>query len=124
EDAVEHGSTSPRSNTREDAVEHGSTSPRSNTHGDAVEQGTDDVVVRVGTLENGNGIYVEDDGPGIPEENRDRIFSEGYTTSENGSGFGLAIVQQIVDAHNWQIRAIESVDGGARFEISGIETAS
>ncbi len=83
----------------------------------AIEHGGDDVVVSVGPLEEGDGFYVEDDGAGIPEEDRDEVFEAGYTTSDDGTGFGLAIVSEIVDAHEWEIRATEAASGGARFEI-------
>jgi PAS domain S-box-containing protein len=73
------------------------------------------LVVRVGRLE--NGFYVEDDGDGIPEDGRDDIFEHGYTTSETGTGFGLSIVEDIVEAHGWTIAVTESEEGGARFEI-------
>ncbi len=59
----------------------------------AVEHGGRDVTIRIGVLESGSGIYVEDDGPGIPEEQRDQIFTDGYSTGEKGSGFGLTIVR-------------------------------
>jgi signal transduction histidine kinase len=87
----------------------------------AVEHGGSDVMIRIGLLENGSGIYVEDNGPGVPEEQRDQVFTDGYSTGEEGSGFGLAIVQQIVDAHGWDVRLTESHTGGARFEITGVE---
>jgi signal transduction histidine kinase len=48
-------------------------------------------------------IDVEDDGPGVPESIRDRIFSPFYTTKPRGSGLGLAIVRKLVDAHQGQI---------------------
>jgi len=84
----------------------------------AVEHGTADVTVTVGELD--TGFYVADDGPGIPESNRDAVFDDGYSTAEEGTGFGLAIVKQIVDAHGWTIRVTESDHGGARFEIRGV----
>ncbi|QLC34640.1 HAMP domain-containing histidine kinase [Halarchaeum sp. CBA1220] len=87
----------------------------------AVEHGGSDVHVRVGTLD-GGGFYVADDGPGIPAAERDVVFDPGYTTTEDGNGFGLAIVEQIVDAHGWEIRLAEADGGGARFEITGVET--
>ena len=62
------------------------------------------------------GVFIEDDGPGIPPEERERVFEKGNTTREDGSGFGLAIVERIVDAHGWDVRVAES-DGGARFEL-------
>jgi PAS domain S-box-containing protein len=119
--AVEHGSTDPRSQAREDAVEHGSTNPPSRTQEDAVEHGRNGVDVEVG-LEDDT-LYVADDGPGIPESERESVFEPGYS-SNDGGGFGLAIVEAIADAHGWDIEVTESDAGGARFEISGVETRS
>lgn len=48
-------------------------------------------------------IDVEDDGPGVPESIRERIFSPFFTTKPRGSGLGLAIVRKLVDAHDGQI---------------------
>jgi signal transduction histidine kinase len=78
------------------------------------------------------GFAVEDDGPGIPAEERDNVFDYGHTTEEDGTGFGLAIVKEIVEAHGWEIRSVdgelastheEGEYGGARFEITGVTTA-
>ncbi|MBB6644919.1 PAS domain-containing protein [Halobellus ruber] len=51
------------------------------------------------------------------EDERDNVFDAGYTTTEEGTGFGLSIVKQVVDAHDWEIRVTEGTDGGARVEI-------
>jgi signal transduction histidine kinase len=102
------------------AVEHGSTSPRSGAHEDAVEHAGEGVAVTVGTLTEEHGFYVEDDGPGIPESDREDVFDRGMTTDEDGTGFGLAIVREIADAHGWSVRATESETGGARFEVVGV----
>ncbi|MDS0222022.1 ATP-binding protein [Haloarcula sp. S1AR25-5A] len=102
------------------SVEHGSTSSRTESD-DSVEHGADQVTVRVGTRSDGQGFYVADDGPGIPEDERDTVFERGYTTSEAGTGFGLAIVSEIVDAHGGQITISESEDGGTRFDVTGIQ---
>lgn len=85
----------------------------------AVQHGGDDVTIRVGELD--EGFYLEDDGPGIPDAATDDVFEVGYSTSEVDTGFGLSIVKQIVDAHGWTIRVTEGADGGARFEITGVE---
>jgi signal transduction histidine kinase len=85
----------------------------------AVEHAGPDVSVRVGPM--ARGFYVEDDGPGIPEADRDRVFDHGYTTRTDGSGYGLSIVRTIVNAHGWDVRVTDGDDGGARFEITGIE---
>lgn len=86
----------------------------------AIEHGGSDVTIRVGDLEDGSRVYVEDDGSGISLEDRNRVFDDGYSTDEKGIGLGLTIVQQTVDAHGWEISVTEGVDGGARFEITGI----
>lgn len=85
----------------------------------AIEHGGESVTITVGRLE--DGFYVADDGPGVPTEERSRVFESGFTTSEDGSGFGLAIVEQICAAHGWEIAVTESETGGARFEVSGVE---
>jgi PAS domain S-box-containing protein len=85
----------------------------------AVEHGGDGVVVRLGDL--GDGFFIEDDGRGIPEDEREKVFETGYSTSRHGTGFGLSIARQIAEAHDWAIRATESDEGGARFEITGVD---
>ena len=73
--------------------------------------------VDVGLLPDGEGFYVADDGPGIPEAERDRVFDQGYTTHDDGTGIGLAIVRRVADAHGWTVTLTESQSGGARFEF-------
>jgi len=67
------------------------------------------------------GFAVADDGPGIPTDERDSVLEPGYSTATDGTGFGLAIVKDIVDAHGWSITVTDGSDGGARFEITGID---
>ncbi len=90
-------------------------------------------VVRVGVLErttaNGDGgsligFFVEDDGDGIPPTERDEVFDHGYSTNRDGTGFGLAIVEEVVKAHDWSLSVCDGDDGGARFEITGVELSS
>lgn len=78
------------------------------------------VTVQVDTLPVGNGFFVADDGDGIPEDQRDTVFDHGYTTRDEGTGFGLDIVKDIIEAHGWEINITESESGGARFEITGV----
>lgn len=85
----------------------------------AIEHGGDAVTVTVGVLD--DGFYIEDDGPGIAEDEREDIFTAGYSTSDGGTGFGLSIVKRVVEAHDWEIRVIAGSEGGARFEITDIE---
>jgi PAS domain S-box-containing protein len=85
----------------------------------AVEHGGEDVTVTVGELD--DGFYVADDGPGIPEHEREQVFEPGYTTTSNGTGFGLSIVKSIVENHGCEIAITESDEGGTRVEITGVE---
>jgi len=78
-----------------------------------------EVTVRVGDLP--RGFHVADDGPGISAEERKKVFEAGYSTSADGTGFGLNIVQEVAIAHGWEVSATDSEDGGARFEITGVD---
>ncbi|SNZ05136.1 His Kinase A (phospho-acceptor) domain-containing protein [Natronoarchaeum philippinense] len=84
----------------------------------AVEHAGPDVTVTVGDVE--GGFYVEDDGTGIPTEERNRVFDEGYSVASAGTGLGLAVVQAVVDGHEWEVSLTDSTSGGARFEITGV----
>jgi len=121
--AVEHSSTGSRMGS-DDAVEHSSTGSRTGSD-DAVARGAetpgaDGVTVTIGELP--DGFYVEDDGVGIPPEERDSVFEYGYSTTPDGTGLGLAIAEQCAAAHGWELRVVEGTDGGARFEITGVES--
>jgi len=85
----------------------------------AVEHGGDSVSVTVGEL--ADGFYVQDDGSGVPEDEQTNVFDPGYSTAQEGTGFGLPIVKEIVEAHDWKIHLTTGSDGGARFEIEGVE---
>jgi len=90
----------------------------------AIEHGGPDVTVRVASTGAGDGtagFAVDDDGPGLPEDTREEVFDSGYTNSTDGTGFGLAIVRNIAEAHGWTVTAGESPElGGARFEFRGL----
>lgn len=92
-----------------------------NVFRNAVEHGSEQPQVTVGTV-GSDGFYIADDGPGIAEQHRESIFEPGFSVADNGTGLGLAIVERIVTAHDWSITVTDSEDGGARFEITGIET--
>ncbi|MFW6449360.1 MAG: response regulator [Halobacteriota archaeon] len=92
-----------------------------NLLGNAVDHAGPDVTVTVGDLE--DGFFVADDGPGIPNDMRDDVFQPGFSNADDGVGFGLAIVRRLAEAHGWAVALRESEAGGARFEITGIETA-
>lgn len=86
----------------------------------AVDHAGSDVTLRVGPLP--DGFFIEDDGPGIGAEHRERLFETGYTTRSTGEnlGMGLAIVQAAVRSHGWTVALADGDSGGARFEITGV----
>ena len=105
------------------SVEHGASGNEPVSEDDpadsrAADGGADSLAVTVG--ETADGFFVADDGVGIPDSVRDDLFESGVTTA-GGTGYGLAIVRSIAEAHGWTVRAVESEAGGARFEFSGVE---
>ena len=77
----------------------------------------DDATIHVRTTP--EGFAIDDDGPGIDEPGR--VFEAGYTTDTSRTGFGLAIVEWVADAHGWQSKIEQSPDGGVRVGISDID---
>lgn len=68
-------------------------------------------------LEKANGDYaliVEDDGPGVPEEARQRLFEPYFSTKRKGTGLGLAIVRRTAEDHGGEI-SFEPLNPGSRF---------
>ena len=63
-------------------------------------------------------VEVSDDGPGMPADVMDKIFSPFFTTKPQGSGLGLAIVRKIVDAHDGRIDVSARAAGGTRFRVT------
>ena len=63
-------------------------------------------------------VDVIDDGPGVPPDVMDRIFSPFFTTKPQGSGLGLAIVRKIVDAHDGRIDVSGRPAGGTQFRVT------
>jgi len=63
-------------------------------------------------------VTVTDNGPGIPESARDRVFQPFFTTRSRGTGLGLAIVQKIVVTHNGRVAIGASPGGGARVDLT------
>ena len=62
-------------------------------------------------------VEIADNGPGIPENIKDRIFEPYFSTKENGTGLGLAMVNQVVSDHGGYVRIAQSDDSGAKFRI-------
>jgi two-component system sensor histidine kinase HydH len=68
-------------------------------------------------------LEVRDNGPGVPVEERSAIFKPYFTTTQKGTGLGLAVVQQIVLAHGWDIECMANEPAGACFRIKHLKLA-
>jgi len=62
-------------------------------------------------------VRVGDSGPGIPDEERAKVFYPFFTTKKNGSGVGLSMVKKIVDSHRGLIDVDRAPEGGALFTV-------
>ncbi len=69
-------------------------------------------------------LEIRDDGPGVPAAERTNIFKPYVTMRPKGAGLGLAIVQQIVSAHRWEIACLAHEPRGAIFRISHLKLAA
>ena len=69
-------------------------------------------------------MEVRDNGPGVPAESRNEIFKPYFTTQKTGTGLGLAVVQQIVLAHGWEIQCLANEPKGAVFRITHLKVAA
>ncbi|WP_336358333.1 PAS domain S-box protein [Haloarcula sp. CGMCC 1.6347] len=114
-----HGSEPSLSQMHENSMEQGSGG--SLRQSDETVESDTGVTVTVGDIDDASGFYVADDGPGVPEDERDTVFEAGYSTAPEGTGFGLAIVADIAAVHGWDVSVTDSESGGARFEITGVD---
>jgi two-component system, OmpR family, sensor kinase len=96
-----------------------------NLIGNAVSHTPAGTAVRAGVHRDGAAVVltVEDDGPGVPPELRDRIFDrfvrgDGDSGSRSGSGLGLAIVKAVADSHGGSVHLESPASGGARFVVA------
>jgi signal transduction histidine kinase len=69
-------------------------------------------------------LEVRDNGPGVPPDRRTEIFKPYFTMQEKGTGLGLAVVQQIVLAHGWEIECLANDPRGAVFRITHLKLAA
>jgi signal transduction histidine kinase len=69
-------------------------------------------------------LEVRDNGPGVPPDRRTEIFKPYFTMQQKGTGLGLAVVQQIVLAHGWDIECLSNEPQGAIFRITHLKLAA
>ena len=100
-----------------DAVAPGTFSSLGDASGERPSTSPEDAAVHVRVTRTDDGFAVADDGPGIDPDQREAVFEPGHTTAPGGTGFGLAIVDRIAEAHGWTVSVTESREGGARFEF-------
>jgi signal transduction histidine kinase len=80
----------------------------------SIEHNDTPVTVTVTLLDgDSTGIAVEDDGDGIPADQREEVFDQGFTMAEDSVGFSLAIVERFLAAHGWDAAVTEGTAGGA-----------
>jgi signal transduction histidine kinase len=89
-----------------------------NLFSNAIEHAGSEVTVRVGATQ--TGIYVSDNGPGIPATERANATEIGVSGRPDGTGLGLAIVREIATAHGWDVTLRESESGGLCVELEGV----
>jgi signal transduction histidine kinase len=90
----------------------------------AVERNGEIQVAAARTSATEAALEIRDNGPGVPPENRTDIFKPYFTTNQKGTGLGLAVVQQIVLAHGWEIECLPNQPRGAVFRISHLRVAA
>lgn len=90
----------------------------------AVDRGGEVRVAVVADAARGVTLEIRDDGPGVPPEHRQDIFKPYFTTNQKGTGLGLAVVQQIVLAHGWEIQCLANDPRGALFRLSQLQLVS
>ena len=81
-------------------------------------RGEKEVSVSIREEENGLLLCVEDTGPGIPVDLQGKLFQRGATTKGRGRGTGLALVQEVVDAYQGEIRVETEAGVGTSFFVS------
>jgi two-component system sensor histidine kinase HydH len=69
-------------------------------------------------------LEIRDNGHGVPLERRKEIFKPYFTTHQKGTGLGLAVVQQIVLAHGWEIECLDNEPKGAVFRVTHLKVTA
>lgn len=84
----------------------------------AIEHSEKPVAIEIGAVD--DGFYIEDNGPGIPEELRESVTRPGFSTRSENAGKGMTIVDRLASAHGWDMEIRDSTTGGTRIEFHGV----
>lgn len=85
----------------------------------ALQSGAGRIEFRLGSREDRAFVRIEDNGPGVPDSMREKLFTPFSTTKAQGTGLGLSFVKKVAEEHGGEVRLVDSeVLGGAAFEIT------
>ncbi|MBO5566545.1 MAG: PAS domain-containing sensor histidine kinase [Succinivibrio sp.] len=90
----------------------------SNLIANAIEAGATKVRLELKTLQDSICFFVADNGPGIPQNIRKKIFEPFYTTKSNGTGLGLAVVAAVAKVHQGRVDLLSSKEYPTIFSIT------
>ena len=101
-----------------------------NLVGNALKYSKEEIIVRLEQMETSAKISVIDDGPGVPEEERDKIFDRYYQIGKDsvaatiGTGLGLAYAKMLAKAHDGDLQYVKAPGGGSCFVLTVPYTAT
>jgi signal transduction histidine kinase len=62
-------------------------------------------------------VAIDDDGPGIPPDARERVFELFWTSKRGGTGLGLPLARRAIDRHGGELELLDRPGGGSRFVV-------
>jgi signal transduction histidine kinase len=83
----------------------------------SIQANATDITIRLTTKDDNYSLIIVDNGEGISDENREKIFEINFTTKEKGMGLGLKLARRFLEGVNGNIHLVESGSSGTAFEI-------
>jgi signal transduction histidine kinase len=84
----------------------------------SIQANATDITIRLTTKDDNYSLIIVDNGEGISDENKEKIFDINFTTKEKGMGLGLKLVRRFIEGVNGKIHLVESGSSGTTFEIT------
>lgn len=84
----------------------------------SIQAGADKIILKIYSDDENCFLTIEDNGRGIPLEIRDKIFEQNFTTKSAGMGIGLKLAKRFLDGIGGEIKLLESINAGAKFQIT------